>query len=86
MTLELSNNFRVASSVGFLEQSVEEPADSETQGGEGDEVKRIEVYPCSSVEDQGDDDGEVDETRYCRYRVVHQVLHYLLMTPQQCAG
>ena len=44
-----------------------EPANSETlqlhDEDEGGEERRIEVHPCSSVEDQGDENSEVDETR-----------------------
>ena len=41
-----------------------EPANSETLNEvEGGEERRIEVHPCSSVEDQGDENAKVDETR-----------------------
>ena len=42
---------------------------SETHNkAEGVEAQKIEVHPCSSVEDQ--DDGEVDETKLVRYSLI----------------
>ena len=46
--------------MGLLEPANSETLDDEDEGGE---ERRIEVHPCSSVEDQGDESAEVDETR-----------------------
>ena len=46
--------------MGLLESANSETLQDEDEGGE---ERRIEVHPCSSVEDQGDENSEVDETR-----------------------
>ena len=53
----LAYHSRVTSTVGNVE-----PDKSEARNkAEGGEAQKIEVHPCSSIEDQ--DDGEVDETK-----------------------